>query len=197
MLGIVLGVVSLGISLILSGIAYVLTILKNYEDSVLTAKENSYIAVIWIVFGVIIILYGYIVSSLDLSHVINILGWIYLDFGILFGLYNFWIMVNEKSFYEKVRKATLDFKSPRQNNIMALTRVQIAWGILAMGAVVMIAGSLMMLWGFGTLQMILYSVGLAVFLFGTSQVANMRANAAVNERLDRIETAIKDLKTEK
>jgi len=197
MLGIVLGVVSLGISLILSGIAYVLTTLKSYEDSSLTAKENSYIAVIWIVFGLIIILYGSSVSSLELSNVINILGWIYFDFGLLFGLYNLWMMANEKKFYEIVRKATLDLKSPRRNHIMALTRVQIAWGILATGAAVMIAGSLMMLWGFGILQTLLYSVGLAVFLFGTSQVANMRANAAINERLDRIETAIKELKIDK
>jgi len=196
MLGIVLGIVSLGISLMLSGIAYVLTILKNYENSKLSHKENSLIGIIWIFFGVIIILYGYTISELNLSNVIKLFGWVYFVGGLIYSLFNFWIMANEKTFYEIVKKATLDLKSPPPIFIMPLTRIQIAWGILIIGAVFLISGSMLMLYGLGTLQTLLYSVGLAVFLFGSSQVASMKANGAIIEKLEKIENEIKNFKLE-
>jgi hypothetical protein len=193
-LAIVLGVVSLGISLMLSGIAYVLTILKSYENSKLSAKENSLIAVIWIVFGIIIILYGYGVSELNLSSVIKLFGWIYLIGGLLYGLFNFWIMVNEKSFYEIVKKATLDIKSPTPSLFMLFSKTQIAWVFVIIGAVAMIVSSISMIYGFGTLQILGYSIGLAILLFGASQVASLKTSTAINERLDKIEETLKNLK---
>ena len=196
-LGIVLGIVSLGISLIFSGIAYVLTIQKSYEDSKLSAKENFLIAVIWFAFGIIIILYGYTVSELNLSNVIKLIGLIYLIFGLLLGLFYFYVMATEKSFEEVVKKATLDIKSPTPIIFMSFTRIQIAWGVLILGALVMMAGALLMISGFGTFQILLYSVGLAVFLFGSSQVASMKVNTELNGRLDKIEELFKNLKNEK
>lgn len=87
MLGIIIGVVSLGISLMLSGVAYLLTILKNYENSQLSTKEKFLIVAIWMAFGVLSILYGYYVHIENLSYAIMLIGLIYLILGILFGTY--------------------------------------------------------------------------------------------------------------
>lgn len=194
MLGIVLGVVSLGISLMLSGIAYVISILNKYDNSKLRSRDNVIIAVIWIIFGILIIICGYSVSVTDLSSVIQVIGWLYLVLGLVYGCFNLLKIISEKTFKETVIIATNQLKNPNGSSHMMLTNPFSPWIFVFLGGFLMLCGGFLLHFDIGPLQTLLYSIGLAILLFGASQVANFKTNTILNERLDKIEKSIENLK---
>jgi hypothetical protein len=96
LLGIFIGVVSLGFS-----------IHRDYEPAELSKKERLIIATIWVFFGIVIILYGYALPY-PIPSLSYLFGFIYLDFGLLYFLIYY---IFKKDFNQTIEKARLDLLS--------------------------------------------------------------------------------------
>jgi hypothetical protein len=113
-LGLIIGIVSLGVSIILSAISTILTIYKSYETSSLTNEEYRKISIVWIIFGFVVLCYGYSLSGL-ISALVKLFGILYLDLGLLsFIIFSLFIHMKQ-SFSQKIESAIVQIKMANQD----------------------------------------------------------------------------------
>jgi hypothetical protein len=121
MLGLFIGVVSLGVSIILSAVSTILTIYKSYETSYLTYREYRNISVIWTIFGLFTLLYGYSISGFT-SDLVKLFGIFYIDVGLFSLLIFSWLIRKELDFGQKIKLviAQLNVRDQNKNELLSL-----------------------------------------------------------------------------
>ena len=114
MVGLVIGIVSLGVSVILSAVSTILTITKSYTISQLNNEQYRKIFIIWLIFGLIILFYGYLLSGL-ISDLMKLFGILYLDIGLLFIIIFSLAIHFEQNLSQKIQTAIAQLKAANQN----------------------------------------------------------------------------------
>jgi uncharacterized membrane protein len=114
MRGLFIGVVSLGVSIILSAVSTILTISKSYGVLYLTYREYRNISIIWIFFGLFTLLYGYSISGFT-SNLVKLFGIFYLDAGLFFLLIISWLIRKELDLGQKIELVIAQLNVRDQN----------------------------------------------------------------------------------
>jgi len=114
MLGLVIGIVSLGFSIVISAVSIILTIQKSYEESSLNKEEYRKISIIWIIFGIIIVIYGYVFSDQS-SILMKLFGMLYLDFGLLLFICSSLTIQFERNFNQKIQSVITQINAANRN----------------------------------------------------------------------------------
>jgi hypothetical protein len=120
MLGLFIGLVSLGISIILSAVSTILTISKSYETSNLTYREYRNISIIWTIFGLFTLIYGYSISGFT-SDLVKLFGIFYLDAGLFSLLVLSWLIRKELDLDQKIKLviAQLNVRDQHKNKLIS------------------------------------------------------------------------------